>query len=82
MTRQIPKAVIAVVSDALGNKYSHAAIDQMMEAAGIEFHLLVIAEEVSRVAVPCIGRDIGTMGTAKAFTEMEAGRCGPKGQMG
>jgi hypothetical protein len=54
----------------------------MMEAAGIEFHLRVIAEEVSRVAVPCIGRDIGTMGTAKAFTEMEAGRCGPKGQMG
>jgi hypothetical protein len=36
MSRKIPTAVVAVVSDALGNKYSHAAIDQMMEAAGIE----------------------------------------------
>jgi hypothetical protein len=36
MSRKIPTAVIAVVSDALANKYSHAAIDQMMEAAGIE----------------------------------------------
>lgn len=36
MSQKIPTAVIAVVSDALANKYSHAAIDQMMEAAGIE----------------------------------------------
>jgi hypothetical protein len=38
MSRKIPTAVVAVVSDALGNKYSHAAIDQMMEAAGIELN--------------------------------------------
>jgi predicted nucleotide-binding protein (sugar kinase/HSP70/actin superfamily) len=36
MSRKIPTAVIAEASDALANKYSHAAIDQMMEAAGIE----------------------------------------------
>ncbi len=36
-------------------------------------HLHVIAEEVSRVAELCIGRDMGTMSTATAFMEMEAG---------
>jgi abortive infection Abi-like protein len=36
MSRQIPIAVIAVVSDALANRFTHAAIDQMMEAAGLE----------------------------------------------
>lgn len=37
-TRKIPTAVIAVVSDALANRYTHAAIDQMMEAAGLELN--------------------------------------------
>lgn len=36
MTRKIPIAVIAVVSDALAVRYTHDAIDQMMEAAGLE----------------------------------------------
>ncbi len=36
-------------------------------------HLHVIADEVSRVAELCIGKDMGTMSTATAFTEMEAG---------
>jgi hypothetical protein len=38
MTRKIPTAVIAVVSDALANRHTHAAIDQMMEAAGLELN--------------------------------------------
>jgi hypothetical protein len=38
MARQIPTTVIAVVSDALANRYTHAAIDQMMEAAGLELN--------------------------------------------
>jgi hypothetical protein len=38
MTRKIPIAVIAVVSDALASRYTHAAIDQMMEAAGLELN--------------------------------------------
>jgi hypothetical protein len=36
-------------------------------------HLHVIAEEVSRVAELCIGQDMGTMGTATAFMQVEAG---------
>jgi Abortive infection C-terminus len=36
MDRKIPTAVIAVASDALAQRYSHAQIDQFMEAAGIE----------------------------------------------
>jgi hypothetical protein len=36
MASKIPTSVIAVVSDALGDRFTHAAIDQMMEAAGIE----------------------------------------------
>jgi hypothetical protein len=36
-------------------------------------HLHVIAEEVSRVAEPCIGQDMGTVNAATAFTEMETG---------
>jgi len=36
MAHKIPTSVVAVVSDALANRYTHAAIDQMMEAAGIE----------------------------------------------
>ena len=36
MTRKIPTAIIAVASDVLANRYSHAMIDQMMEAAGLE----------------------------------------------
>jgi hypothetical protein len=36
-------------------------------------HLHVIAEEVCRVAKLCIGQDMGTMSTATAFMEMEAG---------
>ena len=36
-------------------------------------HLHVIAEEVSRVAELCIGQDVGTMSTAMAFMNMEAG---------
>ena len=39
-------------------------------------HLHVIAEEVSRVAVLCIGQDMGTMSTATAFMEMETGSVG------
>lgn len=35
VTRKIPAAVIAVVSNALANRYTHAQIDQFMEAAGI-----------------------------------------------
>src|SRR6266849_878746 len=38
MTQKIPTAIIAVVSDALANRYTHAAIDQMMEAAGLELN--------------------------------------------
>jgi hypothetical protein len=36
VTRKIPVAVMAVVSDALANRYTHAQIDDFMEAAGIE----------------------------------------------
>jgi len=36
MDRKIPVAVIAVVSDALAQRYTHAEIDQFMESAGIE----------------------------------------------
>jgi hypothetical protein len=36
MDRKIPVAVIAVVSDALAQQYSHAQIDRLMESAGIE----------------------------------------------
>jgi len=36
MADKIPISVIAVVSDALASRYTHAAIDQMMEAAGLE----------------------------------------------
>lgn len=36
MDRKIPAAVIAVVSDVLAERYSHAQIDQFMESAGIE----------------------------------------------
>jgi hypothetical protein len=36
MDRRIPVAVIAVVSDALAQRYSHAQIDHFMESAGIE----------------------------------------------
>jgi hypothetical protein len=36
VTRKIPTAVIAVVSDALGRRYTHAQIDNFMEAAGLE----------------------------------------------
>ena len=34
--RTIPGAVVAVVSDALAQRYSHGEIDQLMESAGIE----------------------------------------------
>jgi hypothetical protein len=40
MTRKIPTAVVAIVSDALASRYTHAAIDQMMEAAGLELNPL------------------------------------------
>jgi hypothetical protein len=40
MTRKIPTSIIAVVSDALANRYTHAVIDQMMEAAGLEMNPL------------------------------------------
>jgi hypothetical protein len=40
-------------------------------------HLHVIAEEVSRVMELCITQDMGTMGTAKAFREVEAGSVNP-----
>lgn len=36
MDRKIPIALIAVVSDAFAEAYSHARIDQFMESAGIE----------------------------------------------
>ena len=36
MDRKIPAAVIAVVSDALALRYTHAQIDQFMGSAGIE----------------------------------------------
>jgi hypothetical protein len=36
MDRKIPAAAIAVVSDALAQRYSHAQIDHFMESAGIE----------------------------------------------
>lgn len=36
MSRKIPTAVVAVVSDVLGSRYSHAQIDNFMESAGIE----------------------------------------------
>jgi hypothetical protein len=36
-------------------------------------HLHVIAEAVSRVAELCITQDMGTMGTATAFMQVEAG---------
>jgi hypothetical protein len=36
VTRKIPAAVIAVMSDILAMKYTHARIDYFMEAAGIE----------------------------------------------
>src|ERR1022692_1470419 len=36
MDRKKPVAVIAVVSDALALRYTHAQIDQFMESAGIE----------------------------------------------
>jgi Abortive infection C-terminus len=36
MSRQIPIAVIATVSDALGKRYSHARLDHFMDLAGIE----------------------------------------------
>jgi len=36
-------------------------------------HLPVIAEEVSRVAELCIGQDMGRLGAATSFIEMEAG---------
>jgi hypothetical protein len=39
---KIPLAVIAVVSAALANSYSHADIDQFMEAAGIEMDPLPV----------------------------------------
>lgn len=38
MPSKIPTSVIAVVSDALASRYTHAAIDQMMEAAGLELN--------------------------------------------
>jgi Abortive infection C-terminus len=38
MSQKIPIAVVAVASDALANRYTHAAIDQMMEAAGLEMN--------------------------------------------
>ena len=41
--------------------------------ASLSPHLNVIAEEVSRVAERCIGQDMGTMGAATAFLEMDAG---------
>ena len=40
MITKIPSAIIAVVSDALAKRYTHAAIDQMMEAAGLELNPL------------------------------------------
>jgi hypothetical protein len=36
MSRKIPIPVMAVVSDVIGGRYTHAQIDNMMEAAGIE----------------------------------------------
>ena len=36
-------------------------------------HLHVISEEVMRVTELCIGQDMGTMSTAMAFMNMEAG---------
>jgi hypothetical protein len=36
-------------------------------------HLQVIAEEVSRVAELCIAQDMGRLGAATSFIEMEAG---------
>ncbi|HEY2121296.1 MAG TPA: hypothetical protein VGH37_19070 [Candidatus Acidoferrum sp.] len=36
-------------------------------------HLHVIAEEISRVVVLCIGQDMGTMNAATAFMNMGAG---------
>src|SRR6266404_777904 len=38
MTRKIPSPVIAVVSDALADRYTHAQIDYFMEAAGLELN--------------------------------------------
>jgi hypothetical protein len=40
MTLKIPTAVIAVVSDVLASRYTHDAINQTMEAAGIEMNPL------------------------------------------
>jgi hypothetical protein len=42
----------------------------VLRETGLDPH--VIAEEVSRVAELWIGQDMGTMGTATAFLEMEA----------
>jgi hypothetical protein len=42
MDRRIPVAVIAVVSEALAQRYSHAQIDQFMESAGIEIAMVPI----------------------------------------
>jgi hypothetical protein len=36
VSRKIPIPVMAVVSDVIGGRYTHAQIDNMMEAAGIE----------------------------------------------
>src|SRR5258708_39459768 len=36
MSRKIPVPVMAVISDVIGGRYTHAQIDNMMEAAGIE----------------------------------------------
>ena len=36
VSRKIPVPVMAVVSDVIGDRYTHAQIDNMMEAAGIE----------------------------------------------
>jgi Abortive infection C-terminus len=36
VSKRIPVPVMAVVSDVIANRYSHAQIDNMMEAAGIE----------------------------------------------
>jgi hypothetical protein len=38
MARKIPTAIIAVVSDALANRYTHGQIDYFMEAAGLELN--------------------------------------------
>jgi hypothetical protein len=40
MARKIPTSIIAVVSEALANRHSHAEIDQVMEAAGLEMNPL------------------------------------------